>query len=123
MLQQQVATLHIERVIGLSPINSNTVAYCPVKEDVLCYPAGPYAVVYSSFTGQQLQLLRSTTSNHALHCVCWSMDGEHIAAGEDGTDASVIIWSFKDGRLVHELKAHKHSVASLCFATDGMAVN
>lgn len=115
----QVTALHIERVIGLSPSNNHTVSYCPGKSDILCYPAGPFAVVYSSSTRQQLHLLRSTTSNRALNCACWSTTGETIAAGETGGEAAVLIWTVSTEKLVHELKAHKHCVAALCFSPDG----
>lgn len=115
----QVTALQIERVIGLSAPNSRTVCFCPSEADLLCYPAGSFAVVFNTATRQQLQLLRSTTSNNPLKCVCWSTNGDYIAAGEDAANASVFVWCLDSGKCMQELKAHRQSVASLCFSLDG----
>lgn len=122
-MQPQVVQLQIDRVIGLSPPNAGTVAYCPINTDVLCYPAGSFAVVFSSSSKQQLRLLRSTTSNAALSCVAWSGSGEHIAAGEAGPNPSISIWDWSSSKCIHELKGHKQSIASARFSPDGAALS
>lgn len=112
----QVEQLQIDRVIGLTPPNSGTVAHCPSHADLLAYPAGAFAVVYNSSSRQQLRLLRSTTSNAQLGCIAWSANGEQLAAGEAGLNPSIIVWDWSSSECMAELKAHKYSIACVRFS-------
>jgi WD40 repeat protein len=116
----QVEQLQIDRVIGLSPPSTGTVAHCPSNADLLAYPAGSFAVVYNSSSRQQLRLLRSTTSNAQLGCIAWSASGEQLAAGEAGSSPAILVWDWNGSKCLAELKAHKHSIACVRFSkTDG----
>ncbi|WIA09056.1 hypothetical protein OEZ85_008470 [Tetradesmus obliquus] len=118
--KQMVEQLQIDRVIGLSPPSSGTVAHSPSHADILAYPAGSFAVVYNSSSRQQLRLLRSTTSNAQLGCIAWSASGEHVATGEAGSNSAILVWDWNSSKCLAELKAHKHSVACVRFSqTDG----
>ncbi|KAF6266674.1 hypothetical protein COO60DRAFT_8922 [Scenedesmus sp. NREL 46B-D3] len=112
----KVEQLQIDRVIGLTPPNSGTVAHCPSHADLLAYPAGAFAVVYNSSSRQQLRLLRSTTSNAQLGCIAWSANGEQLAAGEAGLNPSIIVWDWSSSECMAELKAHKYSIACVRFS-------
>lgn len=118
----QVSQLVIQGVHALSNPNAGVVAVCPSAQHLVATAANSFAVVYDTSTPAapvQVQQLRSTTSNQALQCVAWSCCGTHLAAGEGGSNASVFIWDVSGGRCVHELKAHKTTIARLCFSPDG----
>jgi WD40 repeat protein len=72
--------------------------------------------VYNSLSRQQLRLLRSTTSNAQLGCIAWSASGEQIAAGEAGSNPSILVWDWSGSKCLAELKAHKHSVSCVRFS-------
>jgi WD40 repeat protein len=115
-----VASLSIEQVHALSAPNQGVVAACPGSAHLLAYAASCFVVVYDSNSRRQLLQLRSTTSNHALHCVAWSLEGDHLAAGEAGSNAGIHVWNLHGkGQCVQTLKGHKATVGALCFSPDG----
>eukprot|EP00882_Tetradesmus_deserticola_P024887 GHRQ01027236.1.p1 GENE.GHRQ01027236.1~~GHRQ01027236.1.p1 ORF type:complete len:170 (-),score=42.64 GHRQ01027236.1:206-715(-) len=123
MAPPQMEQLQIDRVIGLTPPNTGTVAHCPSHADLLAYPAGSFAVIYNTSSRHQLRLLRSTTSNAQLGCIAWSASGEQIAAGEAGANPSILVWDWSSSKCMAELNVHKHSIACVRFSqTDGGSI-
>lgn len=110
------------KVVALSAPHHATAVYNPTK-DLVAYAAGCFAVVCDSTSQEQQHHFRSTTSNQPLQCVAWSHDGQHLAAGEAGSNARVYVWKLSSGQCACELKGHKHTVASLCFSSHGRLSN
>lgn len=116
---QVVSQLQVHGVHALSTPSKSVVAACPTADHLVGSLASSFAVIYDTSTDQQVQLLRSTTSNQPLQCLAWSCCGSHLAAGESGNNPSVIVWDVSSGRCVHELKGHRSTVGQLCFSPDG----
>lgn len=115
----QVSQLHVHGVYALSTPSKAVLAACPTAEHLLATAASSFAVIHDTNTNQQVKQLRSTTSNQSLLCLAWSCCGTHLAAGEAGSNPSVLIWDVTTGQCVRELKGHKSAVARLCFSLDG----
>lgn len=115
----QVSQLQIHGVFGLSSPNKAVAAACPTAEHLFATAANSFAVIYDASSDQQVQQLRSTTSNQPLHSLAWSCCGTHLAAGEAGSNPTIFVWNVATGLCVHELKGHKHTVCRLCFSPDG----
>jgi WD domain, G-beta repeat len=116
-----VVALQIDRVIGLSPpAGAAAIAASPIDPDLLLWPAGAFAVVFSTSRQHEVELLRSCGSSRLLACTAWSPDGDVIAAGEVGEGANVLLWRRgAGGACLHELSGHKHGIAALRFVPDG----
>lgn len=121
-----VCQLQPERVLGLSAPSHDSLAAGP--NGLLACASGCFTAVLDAATRQQTHLLRSASSNRRIACVAWAPGGQHLAAGEAGSGACVLVWqlggsdnndSSSSSRCVHELKAHKHSITSLRFSPDG----
>ena len=114
----QVQPLSLERVSGLSPANACTVSHSPIDPSLLAYAAGAHAVIYDSAMRQQTRALASG-GGRTLLCVAFSPDGACLVAGEKGQAPAVLVWEVSSGRMVHEMRGHKHGVARLSFSYDG----
>lgn len=119
LLLQQVPKLQLHGVYGLSAPNRAVAAACPTADNLVATAAGSFVVISDASADQQVQLLRSTTSNQTLQCLAWSCCGTHVAAGEAGNNPAVVVWNASSGACVRELKGHKHTVNRLCFSPDG----
>ena len=81
----------LERVLGLTSANSNSICVNPKNGDV-CYLAGCFVVVYSPKENKQVQHLQSKSAQ-PFKSVCFSQCGEYLAAGESAfKKAEINIW-------------------------------
>jgi WD40 repeat protein len=119
LLQVQVSQLDIHAVEALTEPGKAVAAACPTADHLLAYVANSFVVIHDTSTNKQVRQLRSTTSNQPLQCVAWSCCGTHLAAGEMGSHAAILIWDHSSGKCVHELRGHKATVGKLCFSPDG----
>lgn len=80
-------------------------------ENVEDYPV----VVYDVATGRLVQSLHA--QKQQLLSLCWSSDGERIAAS--GYTRDVTVWNVADGLLLHTLTGHLQSVRATAWSPDG----
>jgi WD40 repeat protein len=52
-----------------------------------------------------------------IHCLAFSPDGKILAAGSQ--DGVIRFWNPANGKMVHQVEAHKEGVKSLAFSCDG----
>lgn len=115
----QVSQLQVQSVLAISSPNKAVVAASPSDGHLVATAANSFVVVYDTRNNQQLQQLRSTTSNQPLQCLAWSSCGTHVAAGEASSSPTIFVWNITSGQCVHELRGHKHTISRLCFSPDG----
>ncbi|KAJ1917689.1 hypothetical protein H4219_003056 [Mycoemilia scoparia] len=54
-------------------------------------------------------------STKPISCIGFSSDGDYVAVGESGHKPRIIIWDWRDGKIVQEMVGHKAGVACLRF--------
>lgn len=114
----KVGKLYLQQVIGLSCNTSNGVAFHPMDTSV-AYTAGTSVIIYNTDVREQSHVLRATGKNRAFGPVVFETKGDHIAAGEKGSNGAIQIWQLNSGRCIQTLKAHKNGSTHLCFAANG----
>jgi len=83
--------MQLEKVIGLSSRNNNSLAVNPINGDV-AYPAGCIICVYSPKENKQTKFLFSR-SQRSFSCVAYSSTGRYFAAGEGAfRQPEITIW-------------------------------
>ncbi|XP_020977016.1 mitogen-activated protein kinase-binding protein 1 isoform X3 [Arachis ipaensis] len=110
--------LGLEEVIGLTTKNGNGLASSGLSSKC-AYLAGSVVVVYDVNLGTQSHLMVSYRLPKPLSCVAMSRDGHFVAAGEAGSQSSVLIWDSSTSSIVSELKGHVYGVACICFSPNG----
>ncbi|RYR62061.1 hypothetical protein Ahy_A04g019398 [Arachis hypogaea] len=110
--------LGLEEVIGLTTKNGNGLASSGLSSKC-AYLAGSVVVVYDVNLGTQSHLMVSYRLPKPLSCVAMSRDGHFVAAGEAGSQSSVLIWDSSTSSIISELKGHLYGVACICFSPNG----
>ncbi|XP_048127129.1 mitogen-activated protein kinase-binding protein 1 isoform X1 [Rhodamnia argentea] len=110
--------LLLRQIVGLTARNANGLAGIASARSCV-YVAGCVVVVYDVVSGTQSHLLVSHRTPRPLSCVAVSHDGRFIAAGESGSQPSVLLWDYANMSLVSEMKGHFHGVACIAFSPDG----
>jgi hypothetical protein len=130
----QVPDLVLKMCIGLGggqgPAQGAAAAFHPCARGVLAYTAGCHAVLLDVANKQQLRHFRPRRGSNRqqplpLNCLAFKHDGLHLAAGELSSDHAsapppeICVWEVTTGRVVQQLKLHKHGVGCLAFSADG----
>ncbi|KAJ1437346.1 WD40/YVTN repeat-like-containing domain superfamily [Sesbania bispinosa] len=110
--------LVLEEVIGLTSKNGNGLA-SNASSSKCAYLAGSVVVIYDVNLGTQSHLMVSNRLPKPLSCVAMSRDGRFVAAGEAGSQSSVLLWEASTLSAVSELKGHLYGVACICFSPNG----
>ncbi|XP_030479012.1 uncharacterized protein LOC115696243 isoform X1 [Cannabis sativa] len=117
------AKLVLKEVIGLTTTNCNGLASSSSSSSSLssscAYVAGCVVVVYNVDSCSQSHLMVTHRMPKPLNCVAMSEDGRFIAAGESGTQPSVLVWDSETLALVSELKGHLYGLGCIAFSPDG----
>jgi len=96
-----VQVLELSGVLGVCrPSGHASIAYSPSSPGCLAYPAGSAIILYDTASGTQKCALRKCGSPLPITCLAWSPDGVVLAAGEQGTNASVVLFEASSGRRV-----------------------
>ncbi|KAJ7961294.1 mitogen-activated protein kinase-binding protein 1 isoform X1 [Quillaja saponaria] len=110
--------LVLEEIIGLTTKNGNGLA-SNISTANCAYLAGCVVVVYNVNSGTQSHLMVSHRAPKPLSCVAMSKDGRFIAAGESGTQPSVLVWDSATLAFSAELKGHLYGISCISFSSDG----
>jgi len=115
--------MELEHVIGYTGHELKTLQYYPAQQNTIVYAMGATIVIADLTDPHQQDFLRG--HDNEISALAISNDGALVASGQRGSmlhkghDAPVIVWDFKGRRDVYQLLGITHSVANLCFSSDG----
>jgi WD40 repeat protein len=105
--------LSLSRVLGNTSLHNCAFA-CHNAHIAHC--AGSVCVVHDVIRNRQSKFL---FASKALSALCFSADGQRLAAGERGHMPSVLVWDLETDAILHDLKGHRFGVTCVSFASDG----
>mmetsp|Transcript_6499 Transcript_6499/g.24427 ORF Transcript_6499/g.24427 Transcript_6499/m.24427 type:complete len:620 (-) Transcript_6499:219-2078(-) len=118
--------MKLHTVIGFDGTVPSGLTLHPSRQHIL-YPLGSTLIIKNLLETAKSGSTAKDSSrflkghNGPISCVAMSQTGRYVASGQSthmGFKASVIIWDYESGQIVHKLQLHKVKVQSLAFSAD-----
>ncbi|KAJ3379389.1 hypothetical protein HDU92_006708 [Lobulomyces angularis] len=131
-------SFELERVLGLTVSSNNQLCIHPT-ESLVAYPAAATLIIYNYKKNKQQLFLTAANQfldkerqpskwdikkNHSLNfggvkaisCLSFSNDGEYLAVGEAGHQPRILVWDYKNSKLLADLTGHKFALKAIKFS-------